>query len=134
MNTRWAIVANPDRARIFARVAGNGSWQDVRDINADDAVMAASNGRESRGPKDPTDRPSKRPSNGSFAERLAREANGARKRGDFEELVIVAPAAMLEVIREHLDAATRRKLLASQQEQWPLNSLASLRKSLSRRW
>lgn len=130
MQTRWAIVANPDRARIFARVTGTGSWQDIRDINADENVSASGNGRETRGPKDPTDRPF----NGNFAERLAKEANGARKRGDFEELIIVAPEPMLAVLKENLDAVTRRKLLHSEQESWPLNSLAKVRKSLGRRW
>lgn len=130
MNTRWAIVADQDRARIFARVAGVGSWQDIRDIDADDFGRVPSDGRETRSPKDPTDRPR----NGSFAERLAREANSARKRGDFEELVIVAPGPLLETIRDNLDAATRRKLLASHEERWPLKSLASVRKSLGRRW
>lgn len=111
MRTEWVVLADATRARIFARV-GNTSWQDIRDVTRGNGGDAR--GREMRLPagmqklKDAISGGSNR--NDDFLGSLARDLRSARKNGDFDALVLVAPVEVLEQLRGGLDSATRRKL------------------------
>lgn len=111
MRTEWVVLANATRARIFARV-GNTSWQDIRDVTRGGESDAR--GREVRLPaamqklKEAIGGGSNR--DDDFLGSLARDLRSARKNGDFDALVLVAPVEVLETLRGGLDSATRRKL------------------------
>lgn len=111
MRTEWVVLASATRARIFARV-GNSSWQDIRDVTR--GSDGDTRGREVRLPaamqklNDAIGGGSNR--NDDFLGRLARDLRSARKNGDFDALVLVAPVEVLEELRGGLDTATRRKL------------------------
>ena len=114
MPTQWAVVADDSRARIFARVATHGSWQDIDNL-ARRHLEPASDGREQRLP--PMSRQLlassdiQRGGERSFASLVAERLVAARKRGDFDQLMLVAPPSMLAELRRHLDSATLRKLV-----------------------
>ncbi|MDX1454261.1 MAG: host attachment protein [Gammaproteobacteria bacterium] len=130
MKTRWAVIANSSRARIFARVIGAGAWQDIQDLADKHAVDAPEAGRESRAPKDP----SAEPEGTCLLSRLTAELKAARKRGDYEELILVMPETLQKSLRSALDANTRKLIIASTVDELPINSLTRLRKELAKRW
>lgn len=117
MRTEWVVLASTTRARIFARV-GNTSWQDIRDVTrGGDNRDGDTPGREVRLPaamqklKDAIGGGSNRGDN--FLGNLANDLRSARKNGDFDALVLIAPAEVLEELRGGLDSATRRKLITT---------------------
>lgn len=115
MPTQWAVVADDSRARIFARVSANGSWQDIYNLTRRH-LEPTSDGREQRLPPmsrqflAANDFPRAGGSRG-FLSLLAERLSSARKRGDYDQLLLVAPPALLKELRHRLDAATLRKLV-----------------------
>ncbi|MBW3566658.1 MAG: host attachment protein [Proteobacteria bacterium] len=115
MRTEWVVLADANRARVFARV-GNAGWQDIRDLTRT-THNEIIDGREVRLPagmqklKDVlgggTD------ASKDFLGRLARDLRAARKSGEFDALVLVAPSDVLVQLQGGLDSATRRKLVAT---------------------
>lgn len=135
MPTQWAVVADEGRARIFARVGSHGSWQDIDDINHK-RRSPASDGREVRlPPMSPRLRAMTflgRSDARDFTEYLAEYLGTARKRGDFEQLMLIAPAGMLEALRNALDPATRRKLADAHEGDMVGLPLKTARRQLAR--
>lgn len=136
MRTEWVVLADESRARIFGRVGGAG-WQPIRDLTR--AFNGQStNGREVRLPQglrklDAVMRRNE-PTRDDFAERLARELTTARKRGDFDALVLVAPTDFLEQLTDLLDAATRRKVTATATDDLVSLPIREARRQIARRF
>lgn len=136
MRTEWVVLADAARARIFARVGGAG-WQAIRDLTRGNNGIAA-NGREVRLPEglrrlDTVVRNDANTSN-AFVDRLARELVSARKRGDFDSLILIAQPDFLEHLKDALDMATRRKLVATATEDLVSLPLHEARRQISRRY
>lgn len=134
MRTEWVVLADANRARIFARVGGGG-WQDIRDLTRGDT--GKDDGREMRLPAamqklSRVITPARLQD--TFLARLGRELCTARKRGDFDALVLVAPTDVLEPLQAMLDAATRRKLTATATEDMVGLPIREARRQLSRRF
>lgn len=114
MPTQWAVVADENRARIFARVSQDGNWQDIDDLTRRH-LAPASDGREQRLPPMSEQLLAySEISAGKYrnlTEMLADKLSAARKRGEFDQLMLVAPPEMLEELGRLLDTATRRKLV-----------------------
>lgn len=134
MRTQWVVLADANRARIFARVGGGG-WQDIQDLKRG-AAPGDGNGREVRLP------PGMRKLNNvealpgapdGFVDRLARELKAARKRGDFDALTLVAPPDVLDALTAQLDPATRRTLTGTISEDLVGLPLKEARRALARR-
>lgn len=133
MRTEWAVLADAQRARIFVRAGGTG-WQDVRSL-AGSAQQGDRNGRELRLPA--AMRKLAAVIGGTherFIDRLAGELRSARKRGDFDALILVAPADVLEPLRAALDAATRRTLAATAEENLLGLPVREARRELAKRF
>lgn len=133
MRTEWAVLADAQRARIFARV-GNGSWQDVRSLTAN---AAAGDGREQRLPEAMqklSDGAGNGRGNGGFDELLAQELCQARKRGDFDALILVAPEPVLAAVQAALDRATRRTLRETAADNLAALPLRDARREIARRF
>jgi len=115
MKTEWVVLADANRARVFARI-GKTSWQDIRDVTRT-APGVAGDGREMRLPhamQQLKDMLGGGQDNGrDFLGRLARDLRSARKSGEFDALILVAPSDVLEQLQNALDSATRRKLVAT---------------------
>lgn len=135
MRTEWVVLANATRARIFARV-GNASWQDIRDVTR--GRDADTRGREVRLPaamqklKDVLGGGNDRDS--SFLVSLARDLRSARKSGDFDALVLVAPSDVLAQLQSDLDSATRRKLTATAVDDLVGLPVSEARREIARRF
>lgn len=136
MRTEWAVLADAQRARIFARVGGAG-WQDIRSFSQ--GAERIDDGREVRLPAG-MERLGAAVANlpsgdaGDFLERLAWELRAARKRGDFDALILVAEDEVLAALQAALDSATRRKLTAKAAENLAGLSLREARRQLTRRF
>lgn len=136
MRTEWVVLADAGRARIFARVAGAG-WQPIRDLTRS-FNGHSSDGREVRLPYG-LRKLDAVVSGGAqvqdeFAERLARELMTARKRGDFDALVLIAPSDVLGKLTEMLDAATRRKVTATATDNLVSLPIKEARRQIARRF
>ncbi|HEX7046817.1 MAG TPA: host attachment protein [Gammaproteobacteria bacterium] len=140
MRTEWAVLADAERARIFARVGGAG-WQDINTLSrGTDHRNGNGNGsgREVRLPAGmeklglAVSMPSHNPDD--FIDRLAHELRAARKRGDFDALILVATEDVLEELHTALDPATRRTLIAKATENLVGLPLREARRQLTRRF
>ena len=136
MRTEWVVLADANRARIFARAGGAG-WQSIRDL-VRGQTGANTNGREVRLPEglrklDAVVRSDNSPMDG-FLDRLARELVLARKRGDFDALILISPAGLLEELKTLLDSATRRKLVATATDDLVSLPLREARRQITRRF
>lgn len=134
MRTEWVVLADSQRARIFAR-AGGGGWQDVRNVSRV-GERRDSEGRELRLPaamQKLHDALSVTPG-GDFLDRLARELRVARKRGDFDTLILVAPADILEPLKAALDSATRRAVAVTAAENLVNLPVQEARRALAQRF
>lgn len=136
MRTEWVVLAGERRARVFARVGGAG-WQPIRDLTRS-SNGHASDGREVRLPQglrqldavvSGVDQVQD-----EFAERLARELMAARKRGDFDALVLIAPSDVLARLTDSLDVATRRKVREAATGNLISLPLREARRQISRRF
>lgn len=137
MRTEWAVLADLQRARIFARVGGAG-WQDIRSFSRVPENRDG-NGREVRlpaGMEKLAVAAASQPSHEAddFLDRLASELRAARKRGDFDALILVAESELLEAISAALDPATRRTLTAKTAENLVALPLREARRALTRRF
>ncbi len=136
MRTEWAVLADLQRARIFARVGG-AAWQDIRSFSRSNENRGT-NGREVRLPAGmeklglAASMPAHDPDD--FLDRLARELRSARKRGDFDALILVADGETLEYLHAALDPATRRTLTAKAAENLVGLPLKEARRQLTRRF
>lgn len=135
MPTQWAVVADEGRARIFARVSSHGSWQDIDDISHK-RRSPANDGREVRlPPMSPRLRAKTflgRSDARNFTQYLAGFLDTARKRGDFDQLILIAPVGMLDALRNTLDSATRRKLVDAHEGEMVGMPLKMARRQLAR--
>lgn len=137
MPTQWAVVADDSRARIFARVAANGSWQDIDNLTRRH-LEPASDGREQRLP--PMSRQLlassdiHRGEGRGFISLLADKLSAARKRGDFDQLMLVAPPEMLGELRRRLDSATLRKLMGVEEADMVGLPVKATQRELARRF
>lgn len=136
MRTEWAVLADLQRARIFAR-AGKAAWQDIASFSRG-AETRAANGREVRLPAgmERLGVAASMPMHSSddFLERLAHELRAARKRGDFDALILVATDDVLDYLVDALDAATRRTLAAKAAENLLGLPLREAKRQLTRRF
>jgi protein required for attachment to host cells len=135
MPTQWAVVADEGRARVFARVGSHGGWQDIDDISHK-RRSPVNDGREVRLPlMSPRLRAKTflgRSDARNFTQFLAEFLGTARKRGDFDQLRLIAPAGMLEALRNALDPATRRKLVDAYEGDMVGMPLKTTRRQLAR--
>lgn len=134
MRTEWVVLADAQRARIFARVGGGG-WQDVRSVSRT-GERRDPEGRELRLPvamQKLHDTLTATPG-GEFLDRLARELRVARKRGDFDALILVAPAETLEPLQAALDSATRRAVATTAAENLVNLPVQEARRALAQRF
>ncbi len=134
MRTEWAVLADAARARIFAR-AGGASWQDLHSLSR--SVNRDKNGREVRLPaamQKLNDSLTAPRNDDDFIERLAHELRVARKRGDYEALVLVAPQDVIDAITNALDSATRRAVAATLAENLVGLPVRDARRELRRRF
>ena len=135
MKTEWVVLADAARARIFARL-GNGGWQDIRDLTRGGGDTT--NGREVRLPAAMRKLKDLVAGNGGgrddFIARLGSDLRAARKRGDFDALVLVAPPDVLEKLESSLDPATRRKLVGKATDNLVGLPLKDARREIARRF
>lgn len=133
MRTEWVILADANRARIFARVGGAG-WQDIRDLTRNGNGNGG-NGRELRLPEGMRKLASVPvAANDDFLDRVGRELKAARKRGEFDALALVAPPLVLEVLVANLDPATRKVVTATAAENLVGLPVREARRELGRRF
>lgn len=133
MRSEWVVVADENRARIFARVGGAG-WQDIRDLSRSGGG-GDDNGREVRLPDGMQKLAPRRPGNGEgFLDRVVRELKAARKRGEFDALMLVAPADVLDAMVSRLDPATRKALTGTASENLVGLPVREARRALSRKF
>ncbi|HEX6958179.1 MAG TPA: host attachment protein [Ferrovibrio sp.] len=134
MRTEWAVLADTQRARIFARIGGAG-WQSIRDLTRTGGSDER-NGRELRLPSamQKLQDTAGRVPDDDFLDRLARELRIARKRGDFDGLILVASPDVLELLQAALDSATKRKLTVAVAENLVSLPVREARRQLSRRF
>lgn len=114
----WIVVADAGRARIFEDSGRAGDRlgperQDIatptppsREIASDRPGRAFDSAGEGRHAMEPPTDPS-RHAKAEFARELVHTLDDARKRGDFEELVIAAPPAFLGDIRSFMPEPLR---------------------------
>lgn len=138
MRTEWAVLADSERARIFARAGGAG-WQDINSFSRGaENRNGSGSGRELRLPAGmeklglAVSIPPHNPDD--FIDRLAHELRAARKRGDFDALILVATDDVLEDLHAALDPATRRTLIAKAAENLLGLPLREARRQLTRRF
>lgn len=130
MRTRWLVAADEYRARIFARVDGLAQWQDIVNLTRAHPKRQQP-GREVRLPELQRQNSIE---HDDFALRLASDLGAARKRGDFDELILVAQEPFLTRLKDALDAATRRKLKHTEALELTGMPLPDARREISRRW
>lgn len=135
MPMQWAVVADRNRARIFARVSVRGNWQDIDDITRR-TIEPNDDGREQRlpplTPQLLVDSSIRREAGRNFIEMLAERLTLARKRGDFDQLILVAPGELLQELKSLLDAGTRRRLVDAAEADMAGLPLKTTRRELAR--
>lgn len=130
MKTRWIVVWQGKRGKILARVINKGPLQEFRSFTRENYHADPEPGREARSPIDP----SAPGQNTSFIANLAGELNAARKRGDFDELVLLADEAMLEALYSNLTTTTRKKVIARENIANVLQGEEDIKRQIARRW
>lgn len=130
MKTRWIVVWQGKRGKILARVINKGPLQEFRSFTRENYHADPEPGREVRSPIDP----SAPGQTASFIVNLAGELNAARKRGDFDELVLLADETMLEALYSNLTTTTRKKVIARENIANVLQGEEDIKRQIARRW
>jgi protein required for attachment to host cells len=137
----WVVAADAARARIFRAGRRDGNLTEIEDLlNPDardggralraDRLGHAANA--ARGGGHSLQRNADEPCNvaSEFGRRLARHLVAARRRGEFERVYLVAEPHLLGVVRDGLDAPTRRCLAAAVAQDVTRRGATTLRQRL----
>jgi protein required for attachment to host cells len=116
----WFVVADGARARVVERDETSGAFQTIRQIHSDDALKRSSElgsdrpgrvvesrsaSRHAASPRHDLQREAKR----AFARETADHVNRAGEQGEFDHLVLAAPARVLNEIKKHLTGSSRER-------------------------
>lgn len=141
----WYVIADGGRARFVERREENGAFDTVREFVSPDlhrpshelgterpgrAHESASTTRHALQPRVDPHTTEKH----AFAAQIGNELNQAGARGEFERLVLIAPARVLRDLRVALDHAARQKVMGQLQKDLTRSPNADLPEHLSRRW
>jgi protein required for attachment to host cells len=114
----WVLAADNSRARFFTAEKARSPLQEIRDLFDPQArlhegdLVTDRNGRD-RNPSAQyhgvgSDRSARDDGAERFAQQVCAELDGARARGDFDKLYIVAAPAFLGLLRKHQTAPLRQ--------------------------
>ena len=138
----WILSAQRAEARVYVHSGPGKGLSLVKeiqheegrlrdgDVNADRPGRARdSHGR--RHAMSPAEAPHERIAAG-FARELAKQLSQHRARGDFDQVLLVAAPHMLGLIREALDAPTRKSVGGSIDKEYPAREQDKLERELNR--
>lgn len=119
METRWVVVAESSRARIFEMEGSGAPLRELsdllnpearaheRDLVSDRQGRAFDSKGHARHAMEPETSPGKRSAQ-DFAHELAERIETARARGQFERLLLLAAPEFLGMLRKNLSHQTRQ--------------------------
>ena len=119
----WFVVSDGTRARFLVQIQGRPEYRVVANYESEEARLPSrelistppSRVQESANPAHHAIEPRQDPhraQKAAFAREIADHLKLARKRGDYDWLVLYADPRSLAVLREALDPATRRQVKA----------------------